>query len=504
MKRSSLVLVLIFVMMGTFLVVGPSYGAVTELRVAAHHDMNSADPARAHNTTDHIVNSNVFNGLLKLKPGSCEIEKDLAESYKVSSDGKVLTFKLRRGVKFHKGYGELISSDVKFSLMRYLDPKVKSMQQGNYEVMDRIETPDKYTVRIFLRKPSMGFLGVLAFSGEIVSEKAMNELGSKFSFDPIGTGAFQWSGRVPGSEIVLTAYEDYFLGPPEVKRVVCKIIPDTSVCLNAVQRGDVDYFGVLDSGSYRSMLNIKDKNFKVLKYNTTWTNFVYFNCEKEPTKHAKVRQAMAHAIDFRAIAKSFQGMMEYNPSAFPFTLPSWTDKLSTYRYDVELAKRLLREAGYERPSIEIDTFKFMNSDDFAIMIKDYLSKIMDVKIVMIDVARWREVATARKDWYLYTNPHSRPTEDLYASGTFHSKGSNNFMGYANPQLDAMIEKADQEVNDAKRKALYVNIQEIIARDLPLLVMSTGNGIAITTKNLEGVVGDGAFPGVAKFHGANFK
>jgi peptide/nickel transport system substrate-binding protein len=78
------------------------------------------------------------------------------------------------------------------------------------------------------------------------------------------------------------------------------------------------------------------------------------------------------------------------------------------------------------------------------------------------------------------------------------------MGYANPQLDAMIEKADQEVNDAKRKALYVNIQEIIARDLPLLVMSTGNGIAITTKNLEGVVGDGAFPGVAKFHGANFK
>jgi peptide/nickel transport system substrate-binding protein len=78
------------------------------------------------------------------------------------------------------------------------------------------------------------------------------------------------------------------------------------------------------------------------------------------------------------------------------------------------------------------------------------------------------------------------------------------MGYANPQLDAMIEKADQEVNDAKRKALYVNIQEIIARDLPLLVMSTGNGIAITAKNLEGVVGDGAFPGVAKFHGAYFK
>jgi peptide/nickel transport system substrate-binding protein len=504
MKRNSFILISILMVFGMFFAIKPSYGSVDELRVAIDYDMNGVDPATIRAHTDRILVANIFNGLLKFKPASCEIEKDLAETYEVSRDGKVFTFKLREGVKFHKGYGELTSAEVKFSIMRHLDPEVKSTELRNYSVVDRVEAPDRYTVKIFMKKPSMGFLGILAYhSGGIVSEKAVKELGSKFASEPIGTGAFQWGGRIPGAEIVLDANQSFFLGSPRIKKIVLKIIPDSSVSVNAVQKGEIDYYHVQNIGAYRSLLQIKERNFEMMKYRTTLIDYAWLNCEIEPTKQLKVRQAMAHAIDMNAIVRSFQGMLEPNPSVFPFALPSWTDKLATYKYDVELAKKLLKEAGYERPHIKIVYPKAMNYEDEAIMIKDYLSKIMNVDLVMVDLANWLKVAVERKTWNIYVMAPTRPTEELYASGFFHSKASYYGAGYVNSELDDIIEKADQVVDTAKRKALYVRLQEIMASNLPLLVIGAGNGVAIRSKKLEGVMPE-SNPGISKFYQAFFK
>jgi len=179
MKTKKLSLFILFVAGAILSATGISYGAQDELRVGIDKDMMRLDPATVSTTTDRFICINVFSGLLTYKPGTSEIEKDLAKSYQVSKDGKVITFELRKGVKFHKGYGELTSSDVKFSIMRHLDPKVKSRDFKNFSIVDHVETPGKYTVKVFLKRPSMGFLGIIAYHGGfILSEKAVNELGA--------------------------------------------------------------------------------------------------------------------------------------------------------------------------------------------------------------------------------------------------------------------------------------------------------------------------------------
>jgi peptide/nickel transport system substrate-binding protein len=484
-----------------------SYGGPSELRVAIKGDMLKLDPPTLSTTTDRFLCLNILNGLVTFKPGTCEIEKDLAESYNVSSDGKIITFKLRKGVKFHKGYGELTSSDVKFTLMRHLDPKVKSRDFLNYSIVDHIEIPDKYTVKVSLKTPSAGFLGILAFHGGfILSEKAVNELGDKvFTENPIGTGPFQFESRIAGSETVLIANEDYFLGSPKIKKLIFKVIPDASVSINAVQRGDIDFYGVEDIGAFRSMLNIKDKNFKISssKKGSITMYLHYINCRRSPCKDLKVRQAMAYAIDAKAIARSFGALFSYSPSVFPIVFETYTNELPTYKYDIEQAKKLLKEAGYNKTTkLRITYVDYGLDEPVAVMVKDYLSKIMDTEIDKWDISAFRE-KLKEGNWDVYCQQLSLPTEDLFCNKFYHSKAGGNFTGYENAELDQLIEKADMEQDAAKRKAMYVKVQKIMASNLPYIAAGVLNNVEIMNKNLEGVIGEG-YPAVAKFHGAFFK
>jgi peptide/nickel transport system substrate-binding protein len=505
MKKRKIVCILVFMTIGVFFTTGISQGAVNELRVAIDLDMVRVDPATLGTTTDRFLSVNLFNGLLKFKPGTSEIRRDLVESYEVSPDGKVYTFLLRKGVKFHKGYGELTSSDVKFTIMRHLDPSVRSRDFKSFSIVDHVDAPDTYTVKVFLKRPSNDFLGILSYhSGVILSEKAVKELGSKITTEPIGTGPYQLERRIPGSEIVMTANEDYFMGPPKIKKLIFKVIPDPSVSVNAVQKGDIDFYHVENIGAYRGLQKIKDKNFIVLTNQGSLTAYyAYLNCRKEPTKNLKVRQAIAHAIDVKGIVKSFGGMVRSNPSVFPSMLSSWTDKLPTYKYDVEMAKKLLKEAGYDRTTkIKVYYVKFGLHEDFAVMVKDYLSKIMDVDLVMLDVSTFQQFLKEGK-WDVYSQGLTRATEDIFASGFFHSKGPGNDTGYENGELDQVIEKADMERDPSKSKKLYIRMQEIMAENLPYVPLGEQNTTVIMKKGLKGIIPE-AHTGVTKFDGAYFE
>ena len=135
MKKNRMMVVLGLLGIIVFFISGTSLGSGNEVSMAIDFDMTQIDPATLRTSTDRVLVINVYNGLLQFKPESCEIVEDLAESYEVSPDAKAFTFKLRKGVKFHKGYGELTSSDVKFSIMRHLDPQVKSRQFKNFSVV---------------------------------------------------------------------------------------------------------------------------------------------------------------------------------------------------------------------------------------------------------------------------------------------------------------------------------------------------------------------------------
>jgi len=505
MKLNKMVSMMAVIITGIFCMIGVCRAGDNELRVAIDLDMVRLDPATIGTTTDRFLAVNLFNGLLKFKPGAGDIRRDLVDSYEVSPDGKVYTFLLRKGVKFHKGYGELTSSDVKFTILRHLDPSVKSRDFKSFSVVDRAETPDKYTVRVFLKRPSNDFLGTLSYHGGLIlSEKAVKELGSKINTEPIGTGPYQLERRVAGSEIVMSANEDYFMGPPKIKKLIFKVIPDPSVSVNAVQKGDIDFYHVENIGAYRGLQKIKEKNFVVLTSQGSLTAYyAYLNCQKDPIKNLKVRQAIAHAIDVKGIVKSFGGMVCSNPSVFPSMLSSWTDKLPTYKYDVDAARRLLKEAGYDKTTkIKVYYVKFGLHEDFAVMVKDYVSKIMDVELVMLDVATFHQFLKDGK-WDIYSQGLTRATEDIFASGFFHSKGPGNYTGYQNTELDKIIEDADMERDPVKSKKSYIRMQEIMAENLPYVPLGEQNTTVILKKGLKGVIPE-AHTGVTKFGGAYFE
>ena len=207
-------------------------------------DVGQLDPHKATTTQDKPVVAWIFNGLVRLKPGSAkleDIEPDLAEKWTASDDKLTWTFTLRKGVKFHGSYGELTSEDAVYSLQRAANSKTSSFS-GDYASVEAITAPDPNTVVIKLKSPIPSLLGIVAnyHGGNIVSKKAAEERGDNFRINPIGTGPFAVEGYKPNESVTLTAHAGYFRGKPKIDRIVYRFIPSDSSRDLAFEAGELD------------------------------------------------------------------------------------------------------------------------------------------------------------------------------------------------------------------------------------------------------------------------
>src|SRR5690554_296142 len=213
------------------------------IRIGA--DISILDPARIFQIENQSVAANVYNGLVKYDQATNEIVPDLAESWDISDDAKVYTFKLRKGVQWHKGHGAFTSDDVKFSYDRVLNPDTGSAHRGQVAgIIDSVETPDESTVRFVLSGTNAEFLHkVTAFNhGWIVSRKAVTEMGDKYNLNPIGTGPFVFEQWISGSEVRLSANPDYFEAAPKTAELLFRLIRDETAAAIALERKEIDIF----------------------------------------------------------------------------------------------------------------------------------------------------------------------------------------------------------------------------------------------------------------------
>ena len=176
-------------------------------------DIRSLDPHYGTTTIDYACIDPMFNALVRFKPEDInpeKIEPDLAEKWERSKDGLVWTFYLRKGVKFHKGYGELTAEDIKFSLEKAAN-KASSGFAADYAALDKVEALDRYKVRITFKSAIPSVLGILTnyHGGYIVSKKAVMEKGDKFKFDPIGTGPFMLKEYLPKEKVVEVRHPEF-------------------------------------------------------------------------------------------------------------------------------------------------------------------------------------------------------------------------------------------------------------------------------------------------------
>jgi len=272
-------------------------------------DAGKLDPHIASTTPDKGLLAWMFNGLVRIRPGQISpefIEPDLAESWTSNPAGTEWTFKLRKGVQCHHGYGEFTADDAVFSLKRAAN-KATSSYSNDYSAIDKVEALDKYTVKITLKNPVAGFLGYVANvnGGQQVCKKAVEEMGENFAKKPIGTGPFMFSEYQPQQFVKLVANKQYFRGAPMLDEITFRYIPADSSRDLAFQSGELDMIYGKQDQTWMDR-TAKLPGVKVVAMEPAELSVLSLNITVKPLDDIRVRQAIAYAIDRKAIV-AFKG-----------------------------------------------------------------------------------------------------------------------------------------------------------------------------------------------------
>src|SRR6266403_6383168 len=208
------------------LVQAPDADAQKKILNIAAKEPDTLDPHSSTLGQSQAISRFMFRGLTRfaIKDGkvtTAEVEPDLAESWTLSPEGTIWTFKLKKGVQFHKGFGELTAEDVKFSFERQINRGPGLRFGVNLEVIKSIEVVNPHTVQIALKSFDPIFLlRMVGYQqGYIISKKAAEKYGDQFKWSPVGTGPFSFERHAPREKVVLKAFDKFYAGRPQIDEV---------------------------------------------------------------------------------------------------------------------------------------------------------------------------------------------------------------------------------------------------------------------------------------------
>ncbi len=345
-------------------------GSIT---VTYKDDVATLDPAIGYDWQNWSMIKSLFDGLMDYTPGTTELRPGLAESYEISPDGLVYTFKLRAGVKFHNGR-EMTADDVKYSLDRVTNPATQSPGAGFFGAiagfdaagdggLSGVEVVDPLTVRITLSRPDATFLHVMALNfASVVAKEAVEAAGDDFGKQPVGTGAFKLAEWTLGQRLVFEKNADYWrVGVPFLDSVVFEVGQEPVVALLRLQNGEVDVPGDgIPPAKFMEVMADPGQAERVVQGGQLHTGYITLNVTTPPFDRVEVRQAVNMAINKERIIQIINGRAVPATQPLPPSMPGYTEDYAGYAYDVEGAKALLAEAGFA-DGFETELF-VMNTD----------------------------------------------------------------------------------------------------------------------------------------------
>ena len=272
----------------------------------------------------------------------------LAESWTTSADGKVWTFKLRRGVKFHNGR-EFVAADAKYSFERVLDPNGSSGGRGYLSAIDGMETPDKNTLVVHTKQPSASLLAGMAGGWSSIIPKEVVEEKGDLRRTAVGTGPFIFQEWVPQSHLKARKNPDYWdKGKPYIDALELKVIPDEANIIAQLRTGNVHHALLEDNKNY--LLVKDDKRLTALRAPRLGFDMVNINHGRRPYTDVRVRQALSLAVDRTEVLQAAAAGLgsvtgPLTPAMRPWALPADAFK-EWYTPNLERAKKLLADAGY--------------------------------------------------------------------------------------------------------------------------------------------------------------
>jgi len=455
-----------------------------------------------------LVNKALYSTLVRYHYETLVPVGDLAESWDLSDDGKVYTFKLRKNVKWHDGH-PFTAKDVAFTFKTWLNPKIPFYLRRFVTGVAGTEIVDDHTIEVILKDPASSFPALLAYLMDILPEHLLGKLSpsemitpSGFLKKPIGTGQFKFDKRVPGSYVKLVANEDYYAGRPHLDAFIFKIIPSKETQLAQLRTGELDFLEIEPTqiDALKRVPHIKIDSVKIVKY-----TYYAVNNQDPLFQDVRVRQAMIHAIDRETIRDTvMMGRAQLCTGIIaPVLKWAYNPNVKTYPYNLKKARALLADAGWKKGPDGILTkdgkkfsFTFVLDpgnpvrEQLALYAQQAWKKLgMEAKLEHYEygviVKRIRSKPPDYQgniNWFIH--PATPDLSAYYATGA----GSNIF-NYSNPEVDRLFAEGRNTADKKKRAEIYGRMQEIIAEDLPLLFLFYPEEIRALNKRV------GGFPSV---------
>jgi peptide/nickel transport system substrate-binding protein len=442
----------------------------TKIVVRVDKDLVNLDPANRSGPVDLNVIWSVQQGLISFKPGSTDWELDAAEELVQVSD-KEIRFKLRSGLTFTGGYGELTAEDVKFSFERFIKPDAEGKPvtyAKDWAALDHVEVTGPLEGRILLKNPAPALYSIALAdgSGRIVSKKAFEKLGKDFATTLIGSGPYILKEWTPREQFVLEINPDY-KGPikPHFQQIVGKPISELRTAEIAFSSNEID-FTAIDPENGKAISESTDSSVTQVPA----IDYVWFgpNIEKAPFDDVRVRKALRLAVDIDGILQgAYSGLYpRANSLLAPQLLGYWKDA-PVYQRDLDEARKLLEEAGHTggfktKLTIEANA----RYEAIAQIIQANLADVgIEVEIESLESAAYWALGEndASKDLELSLIKYNGKFDPSFQTQWFTSEqvGQWNWQRWKNADFDALHAKGATTVDPEERAKIYVEAQKLL-------------------------------------------
>ncbi|HZG14303.1 MAG TPA: ABC transporter substrate-binding protein [Candidatus Bathyarchaeia archaeon] len=487
----------------------PAASGPKQLIVGRGGDSVGLDPIMHTDGETFKVTENIFDTLVSYEEENTNVVPGLAESWEVAPDGLTYTFKLRQGVKFHDGT-DFNAEAVKFNFDRWMDKNNPLHNKEGYEyyndmfggylgdethVIKSVDVVDPNTVKFTLNRPLAPFiqnLGMSCFA--IASPTALKEKGpEKFNEEPVGTGPFVFKEWKRNDTITLEKNPNYWnAGFPKLDKLVFKVIPENTARLTALTSGEIDLMDGLNPDDAQT---VKDNpELQLILRPSMNIGFVGFNVEKKPLDNPKVREALAYAINKPAIVEAFfAGLGEPAVNPMPPSLWGWNGNIKDREYNLDKAKQLLAEAGYANGlklkfwAMPVARPYMPDGVKIAEAIQQDLKKIgVETEIVTMEWATYLEKTKAGEQEIFmlgWTGDNGDPDNFLATLLDKNNIGGNNRTRYASEEVHKLLIAAQSATTKEEREKLYLQAQEIIFKDVPMVPLAHSTPALAAKKNI---------------------
>ena len=451
------------------------------------------DPAISADMSSHTYVMQIFSGLVRLDQ-ELNIVPDIAESWEESLDGKTYTFHLRQGVKFHNGR-DVKAADFKYSWERACHPATgsgtaatylgdivgaKDMLAGKTGEISGVEVIDDYTLQVTIDAPRAYFLDKLAYPTAFVVDMVNVESGQNWWREPDGTGPFKLREWTPSQRLILERSQIYYGEPAKLEQIIFHFLAGAPMAL--YETGQIDV--TLVSTSYIDQASDETNPLHQGLAVTPELSLYYigFNTAQPPFDDVNVRRAFCLAVNKERIAEVIlRDMVGVADGILPPGMPGYSESLEGLDYDVEKAKELIAASKYEDvsslPPIILTVSGYGN------YIPRYLGAIIQEWQQNLGV----EISVRQLEPEIFIYNLKQEKDDMFILGwiadypdphnfldiLFYTGSENNFFEYSNLDLDALLDQAAIEQDEATRLPMYQQAEQLVVDEAPCLPLWHG-------------------------------